>query len=349
MTEWVGSNTYLNTAQQTQNAQYIMNAMLATGWSKEAVAGILGNMQTESTINPGLWESMQAGNMSAGYGLVQWTPASKYINWAQSSGLQYEHIDSQIARINYEIANGIQWISTSSYPMSFQQFKISTESPEYLAQAFIKNYERPANSNQPIRSTQARHWYDTLSGDGSNVGGGGSPPAFPTTAGLQITDTYGWRTNPVTGEYKFHAAIDIGGGGSTHPLYATQDGIVVENRIVTNAGYAIRIKHTADPYYSQYLHMDNPSPIPVGTAVTKGQEIGTMGNGGNSTGIHLDFAIATSQDGFFTEEGTIDPELYLAMSFGGGGSGGGDGGEAEKKKKAVYHLLLSDTLNGWKY
>jgi len=347
MANWVGGNKYLSASEQKINAQYIMNAMLATGWSKEAVAGILGNMQTESTMNPQLWESFRTGDMHAGYGLVQWTPASKYIDWARAQGKVYSDIDPQIARINYEIANGIQWIKTSAYPMTFQQFKVSTESPEYLAQAFIKNYERPANSNQPIRSTQARHWYDTLSGDGSNVGGGGGVPAFPTEAGLQITDTYGWRTNPVTGEYKFHAAIDIGGAGSQHPLYATQDGIVVENREVTNAGYGIRIQHTSDPYFSQYLHMNEPSPIPVGTAVTKGQEIGTMGNGGNSTGIHLDFAIATSQDGFFTEEGTIDPQEYLAMSFGGNGTDDGTG-VADKKKRDLHHLLLSDAVNGWR-
>jgi murein DD-endopeptidase MepM/ murein hydrolase activator NlpD len=256
-------------------------------------------------------------------------------------------MDSQLARIDYEIDNGIQWISTSSYPLSFQEFRVSNETPEYLAQAFIRNYERPADQTQPNRSTQARYWFDNTTGDGGG-GVGGSTPAFPTTVGLQITDTYGWRTNPVTGEYKFHAAIDIGGGGSTHPLYATQDGIIAYNGTVTNAGYGIRIQHTADPYFSQYLHLDNPSPIPEGTHVTKGQEIGTMGNGGNSTGIHLDFAIATRLDGFFTEEGTIDPEAYLKMLFGGGG-GGGDDGEAEKKKKAVYHLLLADTLNGWKF
>lgn len=343
------SNTYLSMAQMTENGEYIMSSMLSRGWSKNAVAGILGNMQSESTINPGLWESMNAGNMSVGYGLVQWTPASKYINWAESAGLPYNNIDSQLQRIEYEISNGIQWITTSSYPISFAEFRVSQESPEYLAQAFIHNYERPANSNQPARSTQARYWFDNLKGDGTVVGGGGSPPAWPTEAGLQITDTYGWRTNPVTGEYKFHAAIDIGGGGSTHPLYATQDAIVAYNGTVTNAGYGIRLQHTADPYFSQYLHLDNPSPIPEGTKVTKGQEIGTMGNGGNSTGIHLDFAIATSLGGFFTEEGTIDPEAYLAMSFGGGGTGGEGGeGDDKKKKQAIYHLLLSDALHGWR-
>ena len=56
----------------------------------------------------------------------------------------------------------------------------------------------------------------------------------------------------------------------------------------------------------------------MGTTVTKGQEIGTMGTTGSSTGIHLHFQIATSPTGFHTEDGTIDPEIYLDMDFGGG-------------------------------
>src|SRR5690606_39763347 len=65
-----------------------------------------------------------------GYGLVQWTPFNKYTIWARDNDLDYSHIDSQLMRIEYELQNGIQWISTSDYPLSFQDFKISTRSEE---------------------------------------------------------------------------------------------------------------------------------------------------------------------------------------------------------------------------
>lgn len=42
---------------------------------------MLGNMQQESGINPGIWEVLPNANF--GYGLVQWTPAiDKFFSWA---------------------------------------------------------------------------------------------------------------------------------------------------------------------------------------------------------------------------------------------------------------------------
>lgn len=162
---WITGNRYLNIDEMTVNAQEIMNQLTSRGWTKNAVAGMLGNMQTESTINPGVWESLSP-NVNNGYGLVQWTPATKLISWAESEGLDYTSGDAQLQRIDWEVVNNQQWIATSLYPMSFQEFKVSTLTPEYLAQVFIRNYERPRNPNQPIRSTQARYWYDNLEGSG---------------------------------------------------------------------------------------------------------------------------------------------------------------------------------------
>ena len=81
------SNAYLSQSQMTDNAQYIADYLFARGWTQNAIAGILGNMQRESTMNPGLWESLIYGNMSSGYGLVQWTPATGYISWADARGI----------------------------------------------------------------------------------------------------------------------------------------------------------------------------------------------------------------------------------------------------------------------
>src|SRR5690625_407887 len=328
-------NRYLNMSEMTVNANYIWDYLSVRGWSKNAVAGMLGNMQTESTINPAIWQNLDEGNMSLGFGLVQWTPASKYIDWANSRGLVPSNMDSNLQRILWEVENNAQWISTNDYPMSFQQFTTSTQTPEYLAQAFLRNYERPADPNQPERSTQARHWFNVVEG-----GQGVVYPVFPTTAGLPITSPYGWRIHPVTGELDFHAGIDIGGNGINHPIYATQSGSVIENRWSDTGGWLVRIQHTADPYFSQYLHLMIQSPIPVGTLVERGQQIGIMGTTGTSTGIHLDFAIATSVDGFFTETGTIDPEIYLQMGTTPPSTGG--------QVASLIQLLLSDRLHGGK-
>ena len=70
---------------------------------------MLGNMQRESTINPGLWQNMDEGNTSLGLGLVQWTPATNLINWCNNFGLDYLDIESQCSRIIYELENGLQY------------------------------------------------------------------------------------------------------------------------------------------------------------------------------------------------------------------------------------------------
>lgn len=167
-------NAYLTLEEMTGNAQIILDTMTTFGWSKSAICGMLGNMQSESTINPGIYESLDSSSTTNGFGIVQWTPNTKYINdWAIPRGYtsydQYGRIAPQCDRIKYELDNGLQWIPTSMYPMSFQEFVTSTESPEHLAQVFIRNYERPADPDQPIRSTQAKYWYDNLEGGGGGV------------------------------------------------------------------------------------------------------------------------------------------------------------------------------------
>lgn len=157
------SSKALNMDQMKLNAEYIYNGLSAKGFTKESICGMLGNIQTESTINPGRWESDRVGGhpKGHGYGLVQWTPYNKYTNWCNGDP---STMDNNLERINYEVENGIQWIKTKKYPLTFRQFKTSTDSPDYLANAFLTNYERPRDPIQPRRGRQALFWYDFLNG-----------------------------------------------------------------------------------------------------------------------------------------------------------------------------------------
>ena len=159
----INSNEYLSLSEMYNNALYIAGFFLRNGWTLEACAGILGNMQTESNMNPGLWESRDEGNTSKGFGLVQWTPATKLIEWAQNQDLNYKHMDTQLQRILWELENGVQYYTTPAYPETFREFSTSTKTPEYLAGAFLYNYERPKEPNAQKRGEQARYWYNILS------------------------------------------------------------------------------------------------------------------------------------------------------------------------------------------
>ena len=162
----ISENRYLNMEEMKNNAEYIYAWLKEKGWTKNAIAGMLGNMQTESTINPGIWQNLDSGNLRLGVGLVQWTPATKLIDWATPQELDPFKMDTQLGRIEWEVANGGQWIATSKYPMSFSEFKESTLPPYELGMAFLLNYERPADQNQPDRGTQAEYWFDNLEGTG---------------------------------------------------------------------------------------------------------------------------------------------------------------------------------------
>src|SRR5699024_102004 len=145
----ISANRYLTREEMKNNAEYIYVWLSEKGWTKNAIAGMLGNMETESTINPGIWQNLDEGNTSLGLGLVQWTPATKIIDFANAQGVPPTEMDVQLGRIEWEVANNAQWIATSDYPLSFSEFKASTADPYYLGMAFLRNYERPADQNQP--------------------------------------------------------------------------------------------------------------------------------------------------------------------------------------------------------
>ena len=178
------SSHTLNQSQMEVNATYIKNYLTAQGWSINAIAGILGNMQNESAINPGRWQSNNVGNMSGGYGLTQWTPATKYIDWSGIVG-DYSTMDNNLARIIYELNNGVQYYATPSYPISFSAFSTSNQSPYYLACAFAWNYERSwvvlygteaqKEALRQRRGGSANEWYEYLTGS--------QPPTPPTPSG----------------------------------------------------------------------------------------------------------------------------------------------------------------------
>lgn len=50
---WTIGNFYLTTEQMQGNAREVLSFFEQKGWSLNAIAGICGNMQSESNINPG--------------------------------------------------------------------------------------------------------------------------------------------------------------------------------------------------------------------------------------------------------------------------------------------------------
>lgn len=132
----------LSNAEMQINAIYLWQQFQSHGWTPNAVAGLFGNIQAESRFSPSVNEYGGGG----GYGLLQWTPGRNYTSWCENQGLEKTALSSAVARILAELANGWQYYATAEFPLSFQKFTESTATPEYLAKAFCKNYERPSNA-----------------------------------------------------------------------------------------------------------------------------------------------------------------------------------------------------------
>ncbi|MFC4812362.1 glucosaminidase domain-containing protein [Paenibacillus sp. GCM10023250] len=128
-----------------------------------------------------------------------------------------------------------------------------------------------------------------------------------------ITDGFGERVHPVTGERSFHTGIDIGVPIGT-PVSSSQDGVVTsviypkatDPDALNTGGINVAIESTDEemPGTTRYLHLSNALVGP-GQTVKKGQIIGLSGNTGRSTGPHLHFEYLP--DG---KEGT-DPSPYV--------------------------------------
>lgn len=116
-----------------------------------------------------------------------------------------------------------------------------------------------------------------------------------------ITSCVGERT--IDGQFSNHGGIDIAVSRGT-PLYAWKSGVVVRTNNSCGEGYYgdtcgggygnfVVIDHgeeNGEKRYTIYAHMSNTSVL-VGDEVSAGQQIGTSGNSGSSTGPHLHFEI----------------------------------------------------------
>ena len=104
-----------------------------------------------------------------------------------------------------------------------------------------------------------------------------------------LTSPFGYRDSPTAGASTYHQGVDLAGPEGT-PIYAARSGTVTIARYSNSAGYYVTINH-GDGFSSIYMHMTGYI-VSVGQYVSQGQQIGSMGSTGISTGPHLHFGIA---------------------------------------------------------
>lgn len=159
------------------NATLIYGTLASRGWTINAVSALLGNIDREGAYNPWRWEGdvIQGAYGSSGYGLVQFTPGTKYIQDVNAKALS-DYGPNFTGATSPKAADGnaqiifidehADYYPTASYPLSYAEFKASEQTAEYLTRAWIYNYERPLDPSATIaaRIAAANYWYEILSG-----------------------------------------------------------------------------------------------------------------------------------------------------------------------------------------
>ena len=182
-----------NTMNDVTNAGFptteqLNNMIMITAWlrnntaaSNAAIAGIIGNMIWESTVNPNCWQ-LTPGVNYGGYGLVQFDPPDKYLfqSWTPSDYATNPETNGpgQMDVIKYGIEHTWNVPATSTtppgewapsyggYSYTYQQFYALTD-PQEAASSFLWQYERAGAPQESIRRNNALWVYNNMSNWGN--------------------------------------------------------------------------------------------------------------------------------------------------------------------------------------
>lgn len=187
-----------------------------SSWTDEALAGMIGNFQHESGMNPWRWEN-DTVNYLGGYGLAQFTPANGYINlsgatpnlststtttgatpadgarqltaidtdelhkWVSSCWRDYWSpvVYSQL----YQYRNQILWTWGNGSSISFAQFKACTD-VDACAFIWLACYEGPGSPNYALRKATAETVYQNYMG--GVIPPTPDPPTPPSPTGSAV-------------------------------------------------------------------------------------------------------------------------------------------------------------------
>lgn len=181
---WISKDKYLSQSEMENNATIIIQYYRSLGINDNSIAGMLGNMQAESTLSPVLTERGGGG----GYGLVQWTPKSDLTNACDSYNLHpYTSGDVQIEVIRREVLNTppiTQWYSSRAFVSRYYKSGATSDmigitgeeflnnsrnfTADKLAICFMACYERPSYdpdvNHSASRQQYALNWLEFMGG-----------------------------------------------------------------------------------------------------------------------------------------------------------------------------------------
>lgn len=291
--------------------------------SPAAAAGIVGNLMTESNLQPdnvendkgfsdGPINNIPVGTQRVGYGWGQWTNdrLEKFRKFLKSRGA-----DNKPATDNDNYAYLIKELKGDEpirgHWKGWQGPNIPEDDPKKAATWFLMNWERPLVPHEGSRQANAQKVFEKIKGlsrekakrDVEKAGGkfvdadterssgrsGRGKVAFPLVKG--IIGTNPGQIYGAPRSYGGHAGVDVvekapWGKDPKLPVLAYSSGKVLSERFVKGDPYLSGMMIDHGKLQTRYLHM-TPSVKP-GQKVSAGQRIGKLLDLGNMTHLHFE-------------------------------------------------------------
>ena len=123
----------------------------------------------------------------------------------------------------------------------------------------------------------------------------------------RVSSSFGLREHPINHRYIHHDGLDLAAREGSK-VYSTGKGVVVSvSNDVRGYGKQVVVDHGYG-YKTRYAHLSK-FLVHVGDTVSRGTEVGLVGNTGQSTGPHLHYEVIVSgirrnPDNFFIKDMT---------------------------------------------
>lgn len=276
--------------------EQIWNFLRANGFTAEAAAGAMGNMFAES----GMIVDVEEFSGGGGYGLCQWTGPRRtsLVSWCQSNGYAYNSLEGQLKFMMHELESRGQLYLRDITNVEEATRKWLTD---FEVAGVIRWNER---INAAMDYWSRWHKYKQIPSSGSGAGQGDGIATgrwhHPVPSCYAAWNTYAGHANnagdlPVA---KGTPVVACDGGtviwtqnwdGRTYGQYGPNE--------IATYGNCILIDH-GNGCTSRYAHLHQKF-FAKGARVSRGQQIGTTGTTGNSSGPHLHLEIVVNGVGVY--------------------------------------------------
>ena len=337
-----GGTTGPNIGDISDVAKAVWTFLTGAGYSTQMAAGIMGNIQQESGMDP---TRLQSGG-GPGRGLCQWTNGDQrhkaLLELAASRGVEWTDLQTQLDFLHMELQGKAPY-DNYTYTLIKQRYggwdgfsKINNV--KTACDAFEDCFERAGKPMMENRYKYAQQYYDEFT-KGSTVASLTDPDivfsiktngtlSWPCPSTKSISSKFGPRNINISGASKNHKGIDIPCPSGSDVIAAAGGKVVVVSSQSARGNYVV-IDH-GNGLGTLYQHLTRAT-VSVGQAVQANETIAISGSTGVG-GAHLHFEV---HENFSGTKGTpVDPQKYVSPgttngSIGGnpeGTPGGGTGG-----------------------